>query len=591
MPRRAWPAPRMPLSARRCSAVAALLLGLGLAGAPGCSPTKSAAGGADAPAPDARPDAALFDLPRPASGDAEGPGDASPTADAPAPGPCELPTAPPPAEPPPAEPFRPLAHFTPAAGWLNDPNGLVFSQGEYHLCFQNYPAAPIWGPMHWGHAVSPDLVRWQPLAEALAPDPTLGMPFSGSALVATGAARGLCTPPPDGADDCLVALFTHHGGTVGGEKQSLALSRDRGRTWALYAGNPVIPNPGSADFRDPKVFWHAPTAQYVAILAAHDRAPLYGSADLVTWTPLGTVGPFADAPAVWECPELFPLADPTAPGGERWVFKVDLNRGPAPTAEPSALYALGRFDGTTFVPAGGPLRRVDHGPDFYAAQSWSNEPLGRRIWIGWLAHWLYALRTPTGAWRGTMSLPRQVTLGLAAAEPVLCQQPAPEVAALRTGLVAAHCGLELPGAPEANLALARGRAFDIALTLGAGAAATVALGLFVGPTEETLVGVDLARGVLFLDRTRSGNVAFAPGFAGRYEAPLFPAAPGEPLDLRVLVDVSTVEVFAQGGRVVLSGLVFPDPMSDGLELRVTGGPAQIEHLAVHRLAAPPAGAE
>src|SRR5687767_5106825 len=251
-------------------------------------------------------------------------------------------------EPSQREPHRPLFHFTPPANWMNDPNGMVFYNNTYHLFYQYYPDSTVWGPMHWEHATSKDLVHWDHQPIALYPD-TLGYIFSGSAVVDVNNTSGF------GGDGKvpLVAIFTHH--DPAGEKrgidtyqvQSLAYSLDEGKTWTKYAGNPVMKNPGIRDFRDPKVIWHAATKKWIMTLATLDRITFYSSPDLKTWMKESEVGKdFGGHGGVWECPDLFPL---DYQGEQVWVLLVSINLG-GPNGGSATQYFTGRFDGKSFTP-------------------------------------------------------------------------------------------------------------------------------------------------------------------------------------------------------------------------------------------------
>ena len=304
--------------------------------------------------------------------------------------------------PPPTAVVRPIAHFTPPEAWLNDPNGLVHLDGEYHLFYQHHPDADVWGPMHWGHAVSRDLLRWEHLPVALAPDEH-GAIFSGSAVVDSDGVAGL-------GRGALLAFFTHH--RDGCQRQSLAYSTDAGRSWTKYAGNPVLVDETiGSDFRDPRVLrYEGPTgSHWVMLVAAGNHVRFYGSDDLLSWRFLSTLG--ADEGGglgVFETPDLFPV--PVA-GTERsrWVLSVGHLDG-GPCGGSGMRYLVGDFDGTRFAPdePAGRIRWADHGADFYAAQTWSHEPDDRPIWVGWVNNWAYADRIPSTGWRGMLSLPREL---------------------------------------------------------------------------------------------------------------------------------------------------------------------------------------
>jgi fructan beta-fructosidase len=322
------------------------------------------------------------------------------------------------------EPYRPQYHFTPPANWMNDPNGLVFYAGEYHLFYQHHPDAPVWGPMHWGHAVSPDLIHWQHLPIALYPDEN-GTIFSGSAVIDWRDTAGF------GAE-AMIALFTHANGNL--QSQSLAYSTDKGRTWTKYAGNPILtPPPHLRDFRDPKVFWYgdADTGHWVMAVAAGNAILFYTSPDLKTWKPSGGFVGYGSTEGVWETPDLFPLPVDGGPD-TRWVLIVGVGDG-APARGSGTQYFVGHFDGSTFT-SENPKEAIlwaDYGADFYAAQSWSDEPQGRRLIIGWMSNWQYANTTPTTTWRSAFTLPRELSLTATPLGIRLIQHPLPELHTLR----------------------------------------------------------------------------------------------------------------------------------------------------------------
>jgi fructan beta-fructosidase len=286
------------------------------------------------------------------------------------------------------ETYRPQYHFTPQTGWMNDPNGMVYYEGEYHLFYQHYPDSTVWGPMHWGHAVSQDLIHWQHLPVALYPD-KLGYIFSGSAVVDWNNTSGLGTAeaPP------MVAIYTYHDpggerqGRIDFQTQGIAYSVDKGRTWTKYEKNPVLPNPGIRDFRDPKVSWNEVSKQWVMTLAVKDHIEFYGSPDLKKWSKLSEFGNTIGAHGgVWECPDLFSLKD--GEGNSKWVLFVSINPG-GPQGGSATQYFIGNFDGKNFMPQDTLARWIDYGADNYAGVTWSDIPAsdGRRLFIGWMSNW------------------------------------------------------------------------------------------------------------------------------------------------------------------------------------------------------------
>lgn len=351
--------------------------------------------------------------------------------------------------------MRPSYHFAPAANWLSDPNGLVHYAGEWHLFYQYNPQGEDWGHMSWGHAVSRDLALWEELPPALLEDEQ-HLIFSGSAVIDHDNTAGL-------GRDAMVALYTGAAqGEVAHQVQCLAWSHDCGRNWQKLAANPVL-DLGIADFRDPNVFWHRPSGQWVmvVVLAAENRALIYGSRDLRNWQELSAVEGIGAPGEIWECPLLIEL--PIEGGGTHWLFKVDVLNG-APGS--GALYQTGSFDGQSFAPDdAGQWRLADGGSDFYAAIAWHDprDADGRPLWIGWMGNHAYQGRLPDQGWRGAMSLPRRISLRREGAGLRLVQQP--EVASI-AGV--APAGLDQQDiAMTSQLSLPRG-AFSLRLGDGSG---------------------------------------------------------------------------------------------------------------------------
>jgi len=467
------------------------------------------------------------------------------------------------------EAFRPQYHFTPARNWMNDPNGLVFFAGEYHLFFQYNPFGEQGDHLSWGHAVSPDLVHWTELPVAI-PEKDGVMAFSGSAVVDWSNTSGF----GDGLAPPLVAIFTGHRPATGHQSQYLAYSRDRGRTWQTYAGNPVL-DIGSKEFRDPKVFWYAPGGYWVmAVVMVLDRqVALYRSPDLKAWTLLSRFGPAGSTTGAWECPDLFPLA---APGGAlRWVLVVSVNDA-APAGGSGTQYFVGDFDGTRFTadPHAGriPTCWLDWGRDSYAAVTWSDVPAsdGRRLLLAWMNNWKYASGLPTSPWRSAQGLVRELSLRETPEGLRLCQLPAVEYQRLRQPnptvlrdqpLLAGK--LSVAAAPGADVA-------EIAIEFELGQATEVGLELGAGP-EVARIRYEAAGAVLSFERPT--GACTAAGFAGIHRA-VVPAKRGR-VALRIFIDRSLVEVFADGGLVSLSDQVFLADGCGALTLYAQGGAAKI----------------
>ncbi|MFG2832903.1 glycoside hydrolase family 32 protein [Streptomyces sp. NPDC048434] len=472
------------------------------------------------------------------------------------------------------EPYRPGVHFTPARNWMNDPNGLIHHRGRYHLFFQYNPSGNTWGNMSWGHAVSSDLVHWEELPVAL-PQDEQEMVFSGSVVCDRNNTSGLGTTaaPP------LVAVYTSMVKATGGQRQSLAFSTDDGTTWTKYSGNPVL-DIGSDNFRDPKVFWHAPTGQWVmaVALAAEHRIRFYGSPDLRHWTHLSDFGPSGATGGVWECPDLFPLTVDGDPLHTRWVLVVNLNPG-GPAGGSGAQYFIGDFDGHRFTADPRlPARWLDHGADAYAAATYNDAPDGRRIMIAWMNNWLYGEKIPTSPWRSAMTFPRELGLRATAdGGTVLVQRPVGEVRGLRGRPLAQIANRPVePGATR--LLRDTGQSYEIEAELRPDGARRFGLDVRTGAGHRTRIGYDTRSGELFLDRTAAGEGDFAAEFPAVHRAPV--GLTGGGLRLRLLVDASSVEVFADGEARCLTDQIFPGPADTGLEVFAEGGGAHLTRLTV-----------
>ncbi len=344
--------------------------------------------------------------------------------------------------------MRPSYHYAPRANWLSDPNGLVHHAGEWHLFYQYNPQSEDWGHMSWGHAVSRDLATWEELPVALVDDAQF-MIFSGSAVIDHAGSAGF-------GKDAMVALYT--GAATAHQAQCVASSTDNGRTWAKYPGNPVL-DIGLADFRDPNVFWHEPSQRWimVVVLSAENRARLYASRDLKHWDELSDIPGGDAAGTIWECPLLIELPV-EGTDQSRWLFKVDVLHG-APGS--GALYQVGQFDGTRFVPDHAGWQVADMGREFYAAIAWHapRDAAGRPLWIGWMGNHAYQGRLPKQGWRGAMSLPRRMSLVRRDGRLTLRQQVEPAAVAavptvdLAASRIPAAARLTLPAATDWSLVL------------------------------------------------------------------------------------------------------------------------------------------
>jgi fructan beta-fructosidase len=491
------------------------------------------------------------------------------------------------------EPFRPQFHFTPERNWMNDPNGMVYYDGEYHLFYQYNPFGDKWGHMSWGHALSRDLVHWEHLPVALAEEGDLRI-YSGSAVVDFANSSGLGTDRPP-----LVAIYTGHREANGTrqrvEDQRLAYSNDCGRTWTHYPANPVL-DIGLPDFRDPKVFWHEQTKRWImaVVLPAAKKIRLYASPDLKRWSSLSEFGPAGawQDPIIWECPDLFSLQVEGEPDVRKWVLIVNINPG-GPAGGSGTQYFVGEFDGTGFIcdqldPGNSPLW-LDHGSDFYAGVTWSNVPDGRRILLAWMSNWAYTLDVPTSPWRSAMTVPRFLTLRRTSAGLRLTQNPVEELATLRKGPALVFSGGPFAAADlwlyqQSDL----GELLDVEMTFSeVFPSAPFVINIHTGAAEVTAIAVDPKEGRLTIDRTHSGRQEFHPAFAAssRHVAPLH--ITDNTLKIRFLLDTSSLEVFAQEGETVLTDLIFPSAGQRSIGLSSEGGNAlllpKVERITIFKL--------
>jgi fructan beta-fructosidase len=486
------------------------------------------------------------------------------------------------------EPYRPAYHFSPDSMWMNDPNGMVYFEGAYHLFYQHYPHGNTWGPMHWGHAVSTDLVHWEHLPIALYPD-SLGYIFSGSAVIDWPNSTGLGTPehPP------MIAIFTHHNpelakvGSDLAQYQSIAYSLDRGRSWTKYPGNPVLPNPGIRDFRDPKVFRYKPDGKWIMTLAAQDRVMFYSSPDLIEWTRESEFGGDAGAHGgVWECPDLFPLE---INGTTKWVLLVSINPG-GPSGGSATQYFVGEFDGHHFTNESGtdfPLW-IDYGKDNYAGVTWSDIPKedGRRIFIGWMSNWQYANQVPTEHWRNAMTLPRKLSLLEKEGRFLLISLPVKETELLRKTSTTVEpgeigTGFDLiPPVETGDPLLELDLNFDPAP--GTPWEETGDFGILLCNRKDSLrVTIDPAPGQVSIDRTGAGTDQFSSDFPGIHTAPI-PEISGS-IRLHAFIDRSSMELFINDGECVMTELFFPSTPYERVILFTEDPSIRLDKGEIHQL--------
>jgi fructan beta-fructosidase len=482
------------------------------------------------------------------------------------------------------EPYRLQFHFSPPENWTNDPNGLVYYKGEYHLFFQYNPFGTQWGHMSWGHAISADLVHWKPLPVAI-PEENGIMIFSGSAVVDAHNSSGLCKSDDPKDPSCLIAIYAGHTDTL--QTQNIAFSNDRGRTWTKYSGNPVI-DLHLKDFRDPKVLWHEPSKQWIMATAVSTEKKIrfFASTDLIHWHQLSDFGPEGATGGVWECPDLFEM--PVEGSKEtRWVLVVNINPGGIAGGS-GGQYFIGRFDGTKFVNDNPPERSLwlDYGKDYYAAISFFGAPLhdSRRVMLGWYSNWLYARDTPESTWRGAMAMPRSLILRNTPDGIRLFQLPVREFAALRTQIYAQRNLSIEPFNQRMKRERLQGNAIEIEAEFTPADAKDFGVSVLRGSSgaddQETVIGIDTAARQVYIDRTHSGNVSFNPAFPSRDAGPIHI---GETVKLHVWVDWSGVEVFVNDGETTLAERVFPAASSKGVQFFSHGGEAQIKMLHIWRM--------
>ena len=479
------------------------------------------------------------------------------------------------------EQFRNQFHFSPEANWMNDPNGMVYFEGEYHLFYQYYPDSTVWGPMHWAHAVSKDLVHWEHLPIALYPD-SLGYIFSGSAVIDKNTTAGF-------GENAMVAIYTYH--DMEGEQsgtsntyqyQAIAYSTDKGRTFTKYEGNPVIPNPGIKDFRDPKVIWDDNSRQWVMVFAAHDHIKIYGSPNLKDWTHLSDWGlEYGEHGGIWECPDLFPIkvegTDET-----KWVMLESLNPS-APNGGSGTQYFVGDFDGKNFNldptfaddVSDGKSLWIDYGTDNYAGVTWSNAPVDddEKLFIGWMSNWQYAQVVPTEKWRSAMTIPRTISLHKENGEYRLRSRPIKALDNLikeSKEIQGQTISNDLVISEEGNNGLIR-----LDLKFAREDEGQIKVKLSNDQDEFTVVGFDPIEKQYFIDRKKSGEVSFEKGFAKFHKAPVH--YDNDYIEMTIFVDFASVELFADEGRVVMTDIVFPSKPYDKVTILSEGSDKKLEH--------------
>ena len=437
------------------------------------------------------------------------------------------------------EPFRSVYHHSPAQNWMNDPNGMFYDDATqlWHLYYQHNPFGTTWGPMHWAHATSTDLIHWEQHPIALAPD-SLGTIFSGSIVIDRNNTAGF-------GENAIVAIYTQS--EICGQHQSIAYSLDGGMTFTKYEGNPVLKG-DIADFRDPKVFWDEQTNRWMMILACQQEVRFYSSINLRDWTYESSFGAnYGEHSGVWECPDLIRL-------GDHWVLLLNINPG-GPFGGSATQYFVGNWDGTTFTCIDDPeeTKWLDYGKDHYATVTWNSAPDGRIVAIGWMSNWQYANVVPTQAFRSQNTIARDLSLYTDdKGEIRVAVVPSPENDALLGKKItrpadACVIDLELSGTETSVITLSNSKGEKVVMTL------------------------DVHAHTFAMDRTAAGDCSFSQDFAAVTVSPLFVAR--EQYNVRLFIDHCSIEAFDANGYWAMTNLVFPTKPYN--QIKVQGGKAII----------------
>ena len=444
--------------------------------------------------------------------------------------------------------FRPKFHFTPEKAWMNDPNGMVYYNNIYHLFYQYYPDSTVWGPMHWGHATSKDLVNWEHKQIALYPD-SLGYIFSGSAIIDKNNTSGF-------GKNAMVAIYTYHNpkieknGGVDYQTQGIAYSVNEGETWVKYEGNPVIKNPGIKDFRDPKVFWNEEKNKWQMVLVAKDHVQLYESDNLKNWSKISEFR-FNDMLelGVWECPDLFKLPV-TGTDEQKWVLIVSHGGDNAPNGGSGTRYFVGDYDGTTFTTNQKESLWIDYGTDNYAGVTYNNVD-DRRIFIGWMSNWDYATTTPTKEWRSAMTLPRELTL-----------DKKDEKYFLRSKIVSEFSNItekediEIQKNETGEIQITSLKLQQSVISFDAEVEDEIKLEFSNSLGDKYILAYNSKTGIFSTDRTQSGLVDFNDKFIQKSKQTI-QIGEQEKLSFQLILDASSIEIFINDGEFVMTNQLFP----------------------------------
>ncbi len=471
------------------------------------------------------------------------------------------------------EKFRPAYHHTPLYGWMNDPNGMFYKDGEWHLCYQWNPYGSKWQNLSWGHSVSRDLIHWEHRPDAVIEPDGLGMIFSGSSAVDRSGSAGF-------GKDAVVAMYTS---AAASQIQSLAWSDDNGETFTKYDGNPVLTLDSEA--RDPNMFWDAERNVWILVLAhALDHEMLiFSSPDMKDWTLESSFGRGLGAQdGVWECPDLFELPV-NGESGKKWVLLCNLNPG-GPFGGSATQYFIGDFDGKTFTSDTDdsgkvPTKWLDYGKDHYATVSFSDAPDGRRTVIGWMSNWQYAPEVPTMQFRSANTLPREMGIFRAPdGQLYVSSTPSPEVDALRGALVKSVSKTSL-GSKARTYSIPE--LCEIDMEISPKKAESVEIELSNAAGEKVVMVYDAKSDSLSFDRRKSGIVDFSQDFPAVTVSPAY--TDGDKVGLRIFIDRSSIEVFGKDGRFAMTNLVFPNSPYSRLSVRATGGSARLSDLKIYSI--------
>ena len=471
------------------------------------------------------------------------------------------------------ETYRPVYHHTPVYGWMNDPNGMFYKDGVYHLYFQYNPYGSMWGNMTWGHSTSTDLTHWTYEGTAIVPD-AWGAIFSGSCVVDKDNTAGF-------GKGAVVAFYTSAKSTPWGDiqSQSMAYSLDNGKTFIKYEHNPILTST-ERDFRDPKVFWYAPGKHWVMMLAVGQEMQIYSSGNLKEWKKESSFGAMQGAHGgVWECPDLVEVAVEGSKE-KKWVLICNLNPG-GPFGGSAAQYFVGSFDGKKFVNESPTQTKwLDWGKDNYATVTWSNAPAGRCIALGWMSNWQYANSVPTTQYRSANTLARDLTLYRVGGELYLKSKPSPEIKKARAEEKKIPT-FEVKGNYEVASLLADNKgAYEIEMAIENKGTSKIDFSLMNEKGEKVAMYYDVVRKQFVMDRSASGIVGFSRDFPAVTVAPVRNT---DQIHLRLFIDRSSVEAFGEEGEYVMTNLVFPAEPYNRMVFSSDKGSYIVKSMNVYRL--------